>query len=52
MSYFSFISNLQLKSVPDDLVHGFRPITDKRGIAISIILKTEIDIHSLSHFTE
>ena len=42
---------LPLQSVPDDLVHGFQPVTNKRDVAISIIWKTEIDIYSLSHFT-
>ena len=45
-------SNRSVLSVPDDLVHGFRPVTDKRDVAICIIRKTEIDIYSLSHFTE
>ena len=43
---------MSLLSVPDDLVHGFRPVTDKRDVAICIILVTEIDVYSLSHFTE
>jgi Cellulase M and related proteins len=40
-----------LLSVPDELVHGFQTVTDKRDVAICVVWKTEIDIYSLSHFT-
>ena len=29
--------NTGILSVPDDFVHGFRPVTDKRDVAICII---------------